>query len=110
MILIIISLRLLFGIAILPSRLLPNREFYAKKFFSKTDSCREAAKNSKKDLKPQKKSLTRMEEKVIFEVYDGTAKNLRHKATEPNQALQRMNMLVTDRAPSSTLRAKRVHR
>jgi hypothetical protein len=30
--------------------------------------------------------------------------------TEPNQALQRMNTLVTDRAPSSTLRAKRVHR
>ena len=30
--------------------------------------------------------------------------------TEPNQALQRMNTLVTDCAPSSTLRAKRVHR
>ena len=30
--------------------------------------------------------------------------------TEPNQALQRMNMLVTDRAPSSTLRANAVHR
>jgi hypothetical protein len=30
--------------------------------------------------------------------------------TEPNQALQRMNMLVTDCAPSSTLRAKHVHR
>ena len=51
-----------------------------------------------------------MEAKVNFEVYDGAAKNERHKATEPNQALQRMNMLVTDRAPSSTLRAKHVHR
>jgi hypothetical protein len=30
--------------------------------------------------------------------------------TEPNQALQRINMLVTDCAPSSTLRAKHVHR
>jgi hypothetical protein len=30
--------------------------------------------------------------------------------TEPNQALQRMTTLVTDRAPSSTLRAKRGHR
>ena len=30
--------------------------------------------------------------------------------TEPNQALQRTNMLVTDRAPSSTLRAKHVRR
>jgi hypothetical protein len=30
--------------------------------------------------------------------------------TEPNQALQRMNMLVTDHAPSSMLRAKYVHR
>jgi hypothetical protein len=30
--------------------------------------------------------------------------------TEPNQALQRMNMLVTDYAPSSILRAKHVHR
>jgi hypothetical protein len=70
-----------------------------------------SGKNLKNDLKTQKnKSLTRMEAKVNFEVYDGTAKNLRHKATEPNQALQRMNMLVTDRAPSSTLRAKHVHR
>jgi hypothetical protein len=32
------------------------------------------------------------------------------KAIEPNQALQRMNVLVTDRAPSRTLRAKHVHR
>ena len=31
-------------------------------------------------------------------------------ARQPNQALQRMNMLVTDRAPSSTLRAKHVRR
>ena len=30
--------------------------------------------------------------------------------TEPNQALQRMNVLGADRAPSSTLRAKHVHR
>ena len=30
--------------------------------------------------------------------------------TEPNQALQRTNMLVTDRAPSITLRAKHVRR
>ena len=30
--------------------------------------------------------------------------------TEPNQALQRMNCIVTDRAPSSTLRANAVHR
>ena len=51
-----------------------------------------------------------MEVKVDFEVYDGAAKNERHKVTEPNKALQRMNMLVTDRAPSSTLRAKHVHR
>jgi hypothetical protein len=32
------------------------------------------------------------------------------KTTEPNQALQRTNVLVTDRAPSSTLRAKHVRR
>ncbi len=50
-----------------------------------------------------------MEVKVNFEDYGGAAKNERHK-TEPNQALQRMNVLVTDRAPSSTLRAKHVHR
>ena len=36
----------------------------------------------------------------------GTRTNL----TEPNQALQRMNVLVTDYAPSSILRAKHVHR
>jgi hypothetical protein len=34
----------------------------------------------------------------------------RNNLTEPNQALQRMNTLVTDYAPSSILRAKRVHR
>ena len=51
-----------------------------------------------------------MEVKVNFEVYGGAAKIGRHKVTEPNQALQRMNMLVTDCAPSSTLRAKHVHR
>jgi hypothetical protein len=70
-----------------------------------------SGKNFKKQPKiPQKKSLTRMEVKVNFEDYGGAAKNERHKVTEPNQALQRMNMLVTDRAPSSTLRAKHVHR
>ena len=46
-----------------------------------------------------------MEVKANFEVYGGAAKNERHKVTEPNQALQRMNVLVTDRAPSSTLLA-----
>jgi hypothetical protein len=51
-----------------------------------------------------------MEVKVNFEDYGGAAKIERHKLTEPNQALQRMNMLVTDRAPSSTLCAKHVHR
>jgi hypothetical protein len=51
-----------------------------------------------------------MEVKVNFEVYDGAAKTERHKVTEPNQALQRMNLIVTDRAPSSTLRANEVHR
>jgi hypothetical protein len=63
----------------------------------------------KNDLKHQKKSLTRMEVKVNFEDYSGAAKVERLKLTEPNQALQRMNMLVTDYAPSSILRAKRVH-
>jgi hypothetical protein len=47
-ILVIESLRLRFGIVILSSRLLLNGEFYAKKKFSKTGSCREAAKISKK--------------------------------------------------------------
>jgi hypothetical protein len=51
-----------------------------------------------------------MEVKVNFEVYGGAAEVERHKLTEPNQALQRMNCIVTDRAPSSTLRAKHVHR
>jgi hypothetical protein len=51
-----------------------------------------------------------MEEKVNFEVYDGAAKVERHKRTEPNQALQGINMLVTDYAPSSILRAKQVYR
>ena len=32
------------------------------------------------------------------------------ETTEPNQALQRVNTLVTNCAPSSTLRAKRAHR
>ncbi len=51
-----------------------------------------------------------MEVEVNFKVYGGAAKIERHDLTEPNKALQRMNALVTDRAPSSTLRAKRVHR
>ena len=51
-----------------------------------------------------------MEVKVIFEVYGGAAEVESHKLTEPNQALQRMNTLVTDYAPSSILRAKRVYR
>jgi hypothetical protein len=51
-----------------------------------------------------------MEVKVNFEDYDGAAKIERHKHTEPNQALQRTNMLVTDHAPSSMLRAKHVYR
>ena len=51
-----------------------------------------------------------MEEKVNFEDYFVAAKIERHKRTEPNQALQRMTTLVTDHAPSSMLRAKRVHR
>ena len=52
----------------------------------------------------------RMEVKVNFEDYSGAAKVERHNLTEPNQALQRMTTLVTDHAPSSMLRAKRVHR
>ena len=51
-----------------------------------------------------------MEVTVNFEDYCGASKNERHKVTEPNQALQRMNTLVTDCAPSSTLRAKHVRR
>jgi hypothetical protein len=51
-----------------------------------------------------------MEEKVNFEVYGGAAIIEGHNLTEPNQALQRTNMLVTDRAQSSTLRAKHVRR
>ena len=51
-----------------------------------------------------------MDVKVNLKVYDGAEKNERHKVTEPNQALQRINMLVTDYAPSSILRAKHVYR
>ena len=51
-----------------------------------------------------------MEVKVNFKDYSGAAKVERHKVTEPNQALQRMNTLVTDCAPSSTLRAKPLRR
>jgi hypothetical protein len=70
-----------------------------------------SGKNFKKRLKiPKKFSLTRMEVKVNFEDYGGAAKVGRHKVTEPNQALQRMNCIVTDCAPSSTLRANAVHR
>jgi hypothetical protein len=83
---------------------------FTEKKFSKTGSCREAAKNLKTTYNPKKKSLTRMEVKVNFEDYGGAAKVERHNLTEPNQALQRMEWLVTDRAPSSTLRAKPFHR
>jgi len=69
-----------------------------------------SGKKYKNDLKAPKKLPTRMEAKVNFEVYDGAAKIERHKLTEPNQALQRMTTLVTDHAPISMLRAKRVHR
>jgi hypothetical protein len=51
-----------------------------------------------------------MEVKVNFEDYCGAAKNERQNLTEPNQALQRMNCIVTDHAPSSMLRAKPRHR
>jgi hypothetical protein len=51
-----------------------------------------------------------MEVKVNFRDYSGAAKIERHKLTEPNQALQRMEWLVTDHAPSSMLRAKPLHR
>jgi len=51
-----------------------------------------------------------MEVEVNFKVYGGAAKSERHNLTEPNQALQRMNCIVTDRAPSSTLCANAVHR
>jgi hypothetical protein len=81
-----------------------------KKLFLRQVVAAKRQKIKKNDLKSPKKSLTRMEVKVNFEVYDGAAKIERHNLTEPNKALQRMNALVTDRAPSSTLRAKRVHR
>ena len=51
-----------------------------------------------------------MDVKVNLGVYSGAAKNERHKVTEPNEALQRTEWLVTDYAPSSILRAKHVHR
>jgi hypothetical protein len=51
-----------------------------------------------------------MEVKVNLEVYGGEAKACATNLTEPNQALQRTNMLVTDHAPSSILRAKHVRR
>jgi hypothetical protein len=51
-----------------------------------------------------------MEVKVNFEVYGGAAKVESHNLTEPNQALQRTEWLVTDCAPSSTLRAKPLRR
>ena len=79
-------------------------------FFLRQVVAAKRQKIQKRPKIPKKKSLTRMEVKVNFEVYDGAAKIERHKTTEPNQALQRMNTLVTDRAPSSTLRAKPLHR
>ena len=51
-----------------------------------------------------------MEVKVNFEEYVVAAKVEGHDLTEPNQALQRMEWLVTDHAPSSMLRAKPFHR
>ena len=51
-----------------------------------------------------------MESEVNFKDYLGVAKACATQVTEPNQALQRMNCIVTDRAPSSTLRANAVHR
>ncbi len=51
-----------------------------------------------------------MEVEVNFEDYGGAAEVESHNLTEPNQALQRINVLVTDCAPSSTLRAKHVYR
>ena len=51
-----------------------------------------------------------MEVKVNFEVYGGAAEVESHNLTEPNQALQRMTRIVTDCAPSSTLRANAGHR
>ena len=51
-----------------------------------------------------------MEVKVNFEVYGGAAKVERHNRTEPNQALQRIDMLVTVHAPSRMNRAKHVYR
>ena len=51
-----------------------------------------------------------MNAEVNFKDYEYVAKACATKPTEPNQALQRMNMLVTDHAPSSMLRAKHVHR
>jgi hypothetical protein len=69
-----------------------------------------SGKKLKKRPYPQKKSRTRMEIKVNFEDYGGAAKVEGHNFTEPNQALQRMNCIVTDYAPSSILRANAVHR
>jgi hypothetical protein len=51
-----------------------------------------------------------MEVKVNFEDYCGVAKACVTQVTEPNQALQRMTRIVTDCAPSSTLRANAGHR
>jgi len=81
-----------------------------KNFFLRQVVAAKRQKFKKTTLNPQKKSPTRMEVKVNFEDYGGAAKNERHNRTEPNQALQRMNCIVTDRAPSSTLRANAVHR
>ena len=84
--------------------------FTRKIFFLRQLIAAKRQKFKKNGLKPQKKSHTRMEVKVNFEVYDGAAKIEGHNFTEPNQALQRMTTLVTDHAPSSMLRAKRGYR
>jgi hypothetical protein len=51
-----------------------------------------------------------MEVKVNFEDYCGAAEAESHNLTEPNQALQRIDVLVTPCAPSSTSRAKHIYR
>jgi hypothetical protein len=71
---------------------------------------RSGKKIEKRPKIPKKFSLTRMEVKVNFEDYCVAAKVERHNLTEPNQALERTTMLVTDYAPSSILRAKHVYR
>jgi hypothetical protein len=81
-----------------------------QKNFSKTASCREAEKKSKNDLKTPKKIAHAYGSKSKFRSLWWRGEKRATQTTEPNQALQRMTTLVTDRAPSCTLRAKRGHR